>query len=286
MTAIGGGFDVTFHGVRGSTPCDGEEVARYGGNTSCVSVDVPGHDPVLFDLGTGVRYFGLGLRSGEPFRGACLLSHLHWDHVQGLPFFTPLLKPGAHLDVYAPKQVDGRHIADVVGSCLCPPMFPISLDAFPGGVDFRAVGDEQFQIGQIEVMSRRIPHVGDTCGYRLSWGGGSVAYLSDHQQPGVDVFEVSPGARELCEGVDLLIHDAQYTPEEFAVKSTWGHCTVDYAVWLAAECGVETLALFHHDPTHGDEQIDRFVADANARTGPDGPHVIGACEGLTVHVGS
>ena len=98
-------------------------------------------------------------------------------------------------------------------------------------------------------MSRLIPHVGTTCGYRVTWNGASVAYLSDHQQPGIDVFEMSDGARELCEGVDLLIHDAQYTPEEFAVKSTWGHCTVEYAVWLAAECGVKTLALFHHDPT-------------------------------------
>ncbi len=140
-------------------------------------------------------------------------------------------------------QDDGRRSPTCSDACLCPPMFPISLDAFPGGVDFRAVGDEQFQIGDIEVMSRLIPHVGNTCGYRLSWGGASVAYLSDHQQPGVDVFEMSAGARELCEGVDLLIHDAQYTPEEFAVKSTWGHCTVDYAVWLAAECGVKTLAL-------------------------------------------
>ena len=95
MTAIiGAGFDVTFHGVRGSTPCDGEEVARYGGNTSCVSVDIPGHDPLLFDLGTGLRYYGMAYKSSEPFRGSCLLTHLHWDHIQGLPFFTPLLRDG------------------------------------------------------------------------------------------------------------------------------------------------------------------------------------------------
>jgi phosphoribosyl 1,2-cyclic phosphodiesterase len=261
-------------------------VARYGGNTSCVSVAVPGHDPVLFDLGTGLRYFGVGCRAGVPFRGSCLLSHLHWDHIQGLPFFTPLLCDGAHLDVYAPQQADGRALDELFGSSLCPPMFPISLDAFPGGVDFLAVADETFEIGEISVTSRLIPHVGDTCGYRLEWGGGSVAYLSDHQQPGVDVFEMTPGARDLCEGVDLLIHDAQYTPEEFAKKSTWGHCTVEYAAWLAAECGVGTLALFHHDPTHSDDQIDRFVDLATARCGPSGPSVIAAREGLTLHVGA
>ena len=285
MTAIGGGFDVTFHGVRGSTPCDGDEIARYGGNTSCVSVDVPGHDPVLFDLGTGVRYFGLGYRSAQPFRGTCLLTHLHWDHVQGLPFFTPLLREGAHLDVYAPVQDDGRPIRDVFGGCICPPVFPISIDAFPGDVDFHAVGDDQVRIGEMVVTTRLIPHVGSTCGYRLEWGGASVAYLSDHQQPGIDVFEMSPGARDLCEGVDLLIHDAQYTNDEFRVKSTWGHCTVEYAVWLAAECGVKTLALYHHDPTHDDDLIDQFVEKSNAQCDGSGLAVIGAREGLTVHVG-
>jgi phosphoribosyl 1,2-cyclic phosphodiesterase len=286
VTAIGGGFDVTFHGVRGSTPCDGDDVARYGGNTSCVSVAVPGHDPVLFDLGTGARYFGLDRASGEPFSGSCLLSHLHWDHVQGLPFFTPLLRPGAHLDVYAPIQADGRSLDELFGNCLCPPMFPVALDAFPGVVDFNAVGDDTFHIGDITITSRLIPHVGDTCGYRLDWRGVSVAYLSDHQQPGIDVFEMSRGARELCEGADLLIHDAQYTPEEFAMKSTWGHCTVEYAAWLAAECGVKQLALYHHDPTHADDQIDCFVEVAKARCGRTGPDVFAAREGLTVRVGT
>ena len=287
MTAIiGAGFDVTFHGVRGSTPCDGEEVARYGGNTSCVSLAIPDQDPLLFDLGTGLRYYGLDCPSDEPFLGSCLLSHLHWDHIQGLPFFTPLLRDGAHLDVYAPTQSDGRPLGDVFGACLCPPTFPISIDAFPGTIHFHGVGDDSFRIGDVEVMSRVIPHVGTTCGYRVTWGGASVAYLSDHQQPGVDVFEMSEGARDLCQGADLLIHDAQYTAEEFRAKSTWGHCTVDYAVWLAAECGVKTLALYHHDPTHGDDVVDQFVDKANAHCGGSGLEIIGAREGLTVRVGA
>jgi phosphoribosyl 1,2-cyclic phosphodiesterase len=286
LTAIRGGIDVTFHGVRGSTPCDGEELARYGGNTSCVSLDIPEHLPLLFDLGTGLRYYGLGYDADEPFQGSCLLTHLHWDHIQGLPFFTPLLRDGANLEVYAPAQPDGRALDDILGACLCPPTFPISLEAFPGNVDFRGVADDDFRIDDdVEVMSRLIPHVGTTCGYRVTWNGATVAYLSDHQQPGVDVFEMSDNARQLCEGVDLLIHDAQYTPEEFRLKSTWGHCTVEYAVWLAAECGVKTLALYHHDPTHGDDVIDHFVDKANAHCGGSGLEVIGAREGLTVHVG-
>jgi phosphoribosyl 1,2-cyclic phosphodiesterase len=247
---------------------------------------VPGHDPVLFDLGTGLRYFGLGYPADRPFTGTCFLTHLHWDHVQGLPFFTPLLKPGGMLTVYAPVQEDGRAVKDVIDSCLCPPMFPIGIDALPGLVDFKSVADDEVQIGEIEVVSRLIPHVGNTCGYRLSWGGATVAYLSDHQQPCGERYEVSDGARELCEGADLLIHDAQYTQDEFAIKSTWGHCTVDYAVWLAAECGVKRLALYHHDPLHDDEQIDGFVADCTKKTEGTGLDVIAAREGLTLHVGS
>ena len=101
---------VTFHGVRGSTPCHGDDIARYGGNTSCVSVDVPGADPIVFDLGTGLRYFGAGQPQDGTFRGSCLLTHLHWDHTQGLPFFTPMLRPGAEFDIYAPVQEDGRTV--------------------------------------------------------------------------------------------------------------------------------------------------------------------------------
>jgi phosphoribosyl 1,2-cyclic phosphodiesterase len=285
LPCIRSGFDVTFHGVRGSTPCDGDDVARYGGNTSCASVSIPGHDPIVFDLGTGVRYFGLAQPAGRPFRGTCLLTHLHWDHIQGLPFFTPLLKPGAQLDVYAPAQDDGRSLGDVFGACLCPPMFPISIDNFPGVVEFHPVGDDEFTIGDVEVMSRVVPHVGTTTGYRLTWGGASVAYLSDHQQPGIGVFETTPGVRELCEGADLLIHDAQYTPAEFERKATWGHCTMEYAVWLAIECGVKTLALYHHDPTRSDDEIDTFVAEARSLSTGTTLEVFGASEGATVHVG-
>jgi phosphoribosyl 1,2-cyclic phosphodiesterase len=279
------GFEITFHGVRGSTPCHGDEIARYGGNTSSVSVDVPGHDPILFDLGTGVRYFGLQDEGESPFNGSCLLSHLHWDHVQGLPFFTPLLSDGAHLDIYAPVQPDGRGIQQVLNETISPPLFPLPLADFPGDISFHEVEDSEFMIGEVAVTSRSIPHIGPTCGYRLDYGGASVAYLSDHQQPGVDAHGAAEGALELCDGVDVLIHDAQYTAEEFKMKSTWGHCTVDYAIWLAAECGVGTLALFHHDPLRDDDQVDEFVAMGNKRIGAE-VQVVGAREGLTLRIGS
>lgn len=253
---------VTFHGVRGSTPCHGPDIVRYGGNTSCVSLAVPGHDPVLFDLGTGLRYFGASCDQAAPFRGTCLVSHLHWDHIQGLPFFKPFLFDGSHVDIYGPEQTDGGTVAEVFADTIKPPLFPIHLATFPGTVEFHDVGDDEFTIGEIEVVSRLIPHVGPTVGYRATWNGRSVAYLSDHQMPADGSYTTSPGVYDLCRDVDLLIHDAQYRHDEFERKSTWGHCTPDFAVWLAASAGAKRLAFFHHDPAHSDDDLDEMLGTA------------------------
>ena len=129
-----------------------------------------------------------------------------------------------------------------------------------------------------------VPHVGPTLGYRVEFGGRSVAYLSDHQQPHDGSFSMSDGARELADGVDLLIHDAQYTPAEFAAKSTWGHCTVDYALWFAQHCGVRKLALYHHDPTRTDKALDDVARCVEAFADSAGFEAIVASEGLTLDV--
>jgi phosphoribosyl 1,2-cyclic phosphodiesterase len=275
---------VRFHGVRGSTPCQSDDIRRYGGNTSCVSVEAPGEDPLLLDMGTGLRYYGKEMPSDQLFRGSCLLTHLHWDHVQGLPFFTPLLKEGSSLDVYGPAQEDGRSLEEVVSCTIRPPLFPVSVDELPGSVSFHDTADTEFSIGGFNVTARMIPHLGPTLGFRVEHNGRSVAYLSDHQQPFDGSYSASPGALELVEGVDLLIHDAQYTQLEFKAKSTWGHCTIDYAVWLASQAGVKKLALFHHDPSRRDDDLDvllRCAAEAAAGRGLD---VIGASEGLVVEL--
>ena len=275
---------VTFHGVRGSTPCHSTEIARYGGNTSCVSIAVPGHDPLLFDMGTGLRYFGRTQPHDGTFRGSCLLSHLHWDHTQGLPFFTPMLKPGAELDVYGPCQDDGRTVAEVFASMITPPLFPIGIDMFPGTFRFHDVGDEEFEIGGIKVMSRIVPHVGSTVGYRAEWNGRSVAYISDHQQPFDGSFRATDGAMELVRGVDLLIHDSQYTQEEFPAKYNWGHCTVEYAVWLAVQARVKTLALFHHDPTRDDEALDAMRSCSEKVGRHAGVEIVTSREGMVIEL--
>jgi len=277
-------MQVTFHGVRGSTPCHGDDVRRYGGNTWCVAVAMPGEPPLFFDLGTGARYFGRGLPHDGSFHGTCLLSHLHWDHTQGLPFFTPMLCDGAELHVYAPEQDDGRTVAEVFDGIIRPPLFPVTIDRFAGRIHFHDTGDSDFMVGRARVKARMVPHIGPTLGYRVEWNGRSVAYLSDHQQPYDGSFAASEGARELVEGADLLIHDAQYTPHEFAMKATWGHCTIDYAVWLAQEYGVGTLALFHHDPTRSDDALDELHRCAVGFGERHGLRVVAAAEGLTLDV--
>ena len=274
---------VTFHGVRGSTPVQSDDVARYGGNTACVSVRVDGQRPLLFDLGTGLRFFGETLTPDEPFVGTCLLGHLHWDHVQGLPFFTPLLQSGAELTIFAPLQADGRHPGDVLAGVIQPPMFPVSLDEIGGSVSVRRATPE-FAIGEFFVRAARVPHTGVTFGYRVEHGGSAVVYVSDHQQPD-DPTDFDAGVLELCRGADLLIHDAQYTPGEFEHKRTWGHCTAQYAVTFAAAAGVRRLALFHHDPSRTDDQLDRITAAA-AQCGADlGVDVFAAVERSSVTLG-
>lgn len=255
-----------------------------------MSVEIPGADPILLDLGTGLRYFGRTVPAGTPFRGSCLVSHLHWDHIQGVPFFAPLLTEGSHVAMYAPSQDDGRPVAEVFAETFKPPLFPVDLSVLPGTIEFHELIDDEFVIdggpaGEIRVMSRSIPHVGRTLGYRIEWNGASLAYLSDHQMPGDGTYAATAGALELCRDVDLLIHDAQYTAAEFAVKFNWGHCTMDYAVWMATESGARQVALFHHDPSHDDDQLDELVAAAaTSGAARGGVRVFGAREGCTVPV--
>ncbi len=279
-------LNVTFYGVRGSTPCPCAANQRYGGNTACVVLEVPGAEPIVLDLGTGLRFWGETFPPDQPFQGSALVTHLHWDHVQGLPFFTPLHRDGARLAIYGPSE-PGLDLEGAFGTFMCPPYFPVGIADLAGDVTFHDVVDTEFAVGEAKVMARQVPHVGLTNGYRIEWEGRSVAYVSDHQQPRDGGLEVADAVLELCAGADLVIHDSQYTLDEFSEKAHWGHCTLDYAVHVAAEAGVRRLVLFHHDPTHDDAALDELTAYARSLPAAAGlDEILCASEGLTVSLGS
>ncbi len=277
-------FDVTFYGVRGSTPCSDPSVARYGGNTSCVLVEVPGEPPIVFDLGTGLRYVGEKYGADQPFIGTALVSHLHWDHIQGLPFFGPALRPDSKLEIVGPLQ-DGCSLGEAFADGVTPPLFPVGLDDLPGNFTFREISSGCFTVGSASVTVFPVIHVGPTNGYRIDCGRASVAYISDFQQPEDGSLGLSETVVEMCRDVDVLIHDAQYDPAEFAAKSNWGHCTVDYAVEVALAAKVKRLVLFHHDPSHDDAWVDR-ARDHAAKLAGSTCEVIAAREGLTLSSGT
>jgi phosphoribosyl 1,2-cyclic phosphodiesterase len=248
-----------------------------------VALEAPGHDPIVLDLGTGLRFWGETLDPDEPFRGSALLTHIHWDHVQGLPFFTPVLRPGACFEIYGPPQPGQGSLEGAFNELMRPPFFPVTTAELLGDIRFIDVAEADLELDGAKVKVRPVPHVGHTNGYRVEMGGASVAYISDHQMPLDDDRKIADAVLELCDGVDLLIHDAQYTVEEFPAKATWGHCTVDYAVHVAEEAGAARLALFHHDPTHDDHMVDVILAHARRLAEATGiTEVLAAQEGLVI----
>jgi phosphoribosyl 1,2-cyclic phosphodiesterase len=253
---------VTFYGVRGSCPCSGDRYRRFGGNTSCLVVDIEGDEPLIVDLGTGLRALGDDLQRevrsvGTPLHATALLTHLHFDHILGIPFFAPLHDPGARLTVYGPAQPKGT-LKEALHAAVQPPVFPVHMEQFRGELITVDLGAEDFSVGQAKVMARPVPHSGTTLGFRIEAEGRSFAYLSDHQAP-LDRRTIPDTVLELCQDVDLLLHDGQYTEDEFIAKADWGHSTAAFAVHVAAESGAKRLLLSHHDPSHTDSELDKIL---------------------------
>lgn len=233
--------------------------------------------PILFDLGTGVRC--IGEDNAHPLVATALVTHLHWDHVQGFPFCAGFLRQGSEARLYGPPQEE-QSFSEHMLSFVRPPFFPVDMKDLPCELTVSEIDNATVDVFGVEVMARPVPHVGPTNGYRVSADGRSVAYVPDHQQPEDSSF-VAESVLDLARGVDLLIHDAQYTQEELAQKSDWGHCTVDYAVEVARQAGVRCLALFHHDPAHDDDTVDAILERGQKLA--DGEfEVIAAYEGLSL----
>jgi phosphoribosyl 1,2-cyclic phosphodiesterase len=256
---------LTFCGVRGSTPAPGPDFVRYGGHTSCVAVAHDGAAPtLLLDAGTGVRRV-TGLLGGQPFTGTILLTHLHWDHTQGLPFFRAGDRDDARVTLLLPDQQDGTDAEEVLARAMSPPHFPIRPRELRGSWSFGTISPGQLETGGFTVLAREIPHKGGrTLGYRVSDGHSVAAYVTDHCPtalgPGPDgLGEYHPAAVELAAGADVLVHDAQLLAEELAAEAAFGHAAADYVVALARRAGARRVVLFHHRPDRTDDALDQLA---------------------------
>jgi phosphoribosyl 1,2-cyclic phosphodiesterase len=279
---------IRFCGVRGSTPAPGIEFVRYGGHTSCLALSHD-HAPtptLLLDAGAGLPCV-TGLLGGEPFNGTILLTHLHWDHTLGLPFFAAADRPDAHTNVLLPEQDSGEDAATVLAGMMSPPYFPVGPTQLRGTWTFATVAPGTRHLEGFEVLAAEIPHKGGrTFGYRISDRHSTLAYLPDHCPttlgPGEDGFgEYHPAALELAAGADVLVHDAQLFPEELAAEADFGHSVADYAVELGKRAGTRSVVLFHHRHTRTDDQLDGL---ARRLAGGSGPAVSLATEGTVLEL--
>jgi phosphoribosyl 1,2-cyclic phosphodiesterase len=278
---------ITLFGTRGSVAAPGPETARYGGNTA--SVEVRGDDGtvLVLDAGTGVRRLGAQLPPGLA-RVDILLTHLHMDHIQGLGFFGPLYHPGIQVHIWGPASstlpLDAR-----LSRYLSPPLFPVHLRDLPS-ITCHEVPRAPFEIGSFRIRTALVCHPNPTVGYRIEERGRVAVYLPDHE-PALGLKDgqwLEPewsSGYELAAGADLLIHDAQYTDEEYARCVGWGHSTYRHAFEFAARVGAKEVVLFHHDPSHDDEMLEHLLADAVRRFKPEF-RVFGGCEGAVYEVGS
>lgn len=281
-------FRVTFCGVRGSTPAPGRDFVRYGGHTSCVALSRGEAAPeLLLDAGTGITAV-TRLLGGKPFTGTILLGHLHWDHTHGLPFFAGG-RDATRIELFLPEQ--GEDAEAVLERCFSPPHFPIVPAQLGPGWSFAGLAEGEHEFEGYSVVAREIPHKGGRAfGYRVSHGGTSVAYLSDHSPtslgPGPDgLGERHPAILELAGGADVLITDAQHLAAQFPEVAFLGHASVEYDVAVAREAGVGTLALFHHDPWRTDDEVDAILEHARTLTGGE-VEVVAAYEGLVLEPGA
>ncbi len=275
-----------FLGVRGSTPAPGEDFVRYGGYTSCVALahDGEAEPRLLLDAGTGIRRVS-ALSGGTAFAGTVVLTHLHWDHVHGLPFFTAGDREDARVSLYLPEQPDRAPAVEVLSRGMSPPHFPIGPDGLRGNWSFQNLAPGVIRVEGFSIQALEIPHKGGrTYGYRVSDGKSVLTYMPDHCPtvlgPGHDGWgEYHADALELAQGADALVHDAQLMADELAGAAFLGHAAADYAVELGYRAGARRVILFHHQPDRTDSVLDELPKRFEAE-----PQVIVAAESLVLEL--
>jgi phosphoribosyl 1,2-cyclic phosphodiesterase len=272
---------IRFWGVRGSIAAAGSATAQVGGNTSCVEVRA-GDRVIILDAGTGLRALGAHLAGRGPVEADLLLSHFHWDHIQGFPFFGPAYAPSSKLTIHG--GTEGGDVRAQLAAQMRAPHFPVGLEAMRAQLAFTGVAPgAAFEIGDALVRTAAARHPNGCLAYRIDHGGRSLVYATDTEHDAVSG-RIDPNLVTLAAGADLLIYDAQYTPDEYSgaagggSKVGWGHSTAQEGARIARAAGVSRLVLFHHDPAHDDWQIARIEAETRAFF----PRTVAAREGLTI----
>lgn len=274
-------------GCRGSLAAPGPETVRYGGNTSCLEVRPSDGRLIVIDAGTGARNLGIALGKNRPDRIDILLTHLHLDHIEGLGFFGPVWDENCEVHIWGPPS-PLRTLREDIAKYFSPPLFPVHLDDLPSHLVIHDVPDGEWEIGATKIRAQPVNHPGPTVGYRLQDGDKVLTYISDHEPAlGVDLRSVTPdwvSGYALAYGADVLLHDSQYTEEEYPGRVGWGHSSIAHTVSFALITKVKRLVMFHHDPLHSDAQLEAMLVRAKELWGEEPDDIVLSYEGMEIEV--